>query len=114
MPFDFKKEYKEFYLPKNQPGIVTVPPINYLAVRGQGNPNDETGEYKAALEILYALAYTLKMSYKGTHKIEGFSSISLRHVKGFGSRGKASGKAGSIMRKKRISALFRSSVCRIL
>ena len=45
MPFDFKKEYKEFYMPKNVPEIVNVPEANYIAVRGKGNPNEEGGEY---------------------------------------------------------------------
>lgn len=72
MAFDFKKEYKEFYLPKSKPAIVTVPPMNYIAVRGKGDPNQEGGEYKAAVGVLYALAYTLKMSYKTGHAIDGF------------------------------------------
>ena len=64
MPFDFKKEYKEFYLPKNKPEIVTVPPANYIAVRGDGDPNEPGGAYQQAIGVLYAVAYTLKMSYK--------------------------------------------------
>lgn len=72
MPFDFKKEYKEFYLPKNKPQIVNVPKANYIAIRGQGNPNEEGGAYKQAIGILYAVAYTLKMSYKTDYKIAGF------------------------------------------
>ena len=64
MAFDFKKEYKEFYLPKNRPEIITVPPANYLAVRGQGDPNEAGGAYQRAIGVLYAVAYTLKMSYK--------------------------------------------------
>ena len=63
MAFDFKKEYKEFYMPKNKPQIVTIPKANYIAVRGKGNPNEEGGEYKTAIGVLYAVAYTLKMSY---------------------------------------------------
>ena len=62
MVFDYKKEYKEFYLPPRTPGIVTVPAMNFLAVRGQGDPNEEHGVYKQALEQLYAVAYTIKMS----------------------------------------------------
>ena len=62
MAFDYKKEYKEFYLPPRTPGIVTVPAMNFLAVRGQGDPNEEHGAYKQALEQLYAVAYTIKMS----------------------------------------------------
>ena len=72
MAFDFKKEYKEFYLPKNKPEIVNVPTANYIAVRGKGNPNTPNGEYQQAISVLYAVAYTLKMSYKTDYKIKGF------------------------------------------
>lgn len=72
MAFDFKKEYKEFYLPPKKPGIVTVPPMHYIAIRGKGDPNDEKGEYKAGIGLLYAVAFTIRMSYKGEHKIDGF------------------------------------------
>lgn len=83
MAFDFKKEYKEFYMPKNQPEIVTVPAMNYIAVRGHGNPNQEGGSYQQAISILYAVAYTLKMSYKGSHKIEGFFEYVVPPLEGF-------------------------------
>lgn len=72
MPFDFKKEYKEFYMPGRKPSIVDVTKANYIAVSGKGDPNEEDGDYKKAIEVLYAVAYTLKMSYKTDHKIEGF------------------------------------------
>ena len=72
MAFDYKKEYKEFYLPKNKPAIVDVPAMNFVAVRGKGDPNDEDGEYKTALEMLYGISYTIKMSKKGDHRIEGY------------------------------------------
>lgn len=72
MAFDYKKEYKEFYMPKAKPSIVTLPKINYIAVRGKGNPNDENGEYKDTIGLLYAIAFTLKMSYKGDYKIKGY------------------------------------------
>ena len=72
MAFDFKKEYKEFYMPKNKPEIVTVPKANYIAVRGKGNPNEEGGAYQKAISVLYAVAYTLRMSYKTEHRMEGF------------------------------------------
>ena len=72
MAFDYKKEYKEFYLPPRTPGIVTVPAMNFLAVWGQGDPNEETGAYKQALELLYAVAYTIKMSKLGKHRLEGY------------------------------------------
>ncbi len=83
MAFDFKKEYKELYLPKNEPQIVTVPKINYIAVRGKGNPNEECGEYKTAIGVLYAVAYTLKMSYKTDYKIEGFFEYVVPPLEGF-------------------------------
>ena len=72
MAFDYKKEYKEFYMPKNKPGIVTIPKMNYIAVRGKGNPNQEDGEYKQSIGLLYGIAFTIKMSYKGDHKISGY------------------------------------------
>ena len=72
MAFDYKKEYKEFYLPPRTPGIVTVPEMHFIAVNGKGDPNEPEGEYKAALGMLYAIAFTIKMSYKGSHKIEGY------------------------------------------
>ncbi len=72
MAFDFKKEYKEFYMPKNMPSIVDVPKMKYIAVRGKGNPNDENGEYKNTIGLLYGIAFTIKMSYKGAHRIDGY------------------------------------------
>ena len=72
MAFDFKKEYKEYYLPPKEPTILTVPAMNYLAVRGTGDPNEEGGAYKAAIELLYGVAYTIKMSKKTDHRIEGY------------------------------------------
>lgn len=81
--FDFKKEYKEFYMPKNTPEIVTVPKVNYLAVRGKGNPNEEGGAYQQAVGILYAIAYTIKMSYKGSHKIDCFFKFVVPPLEGF-------------------------------
>lgn len=83
MAFDFKKEYKEFYMPKTTPEIVTVPVANYIAVRGKGNPNQEGGEYQKAINMLYAIAYTIKMSYKSTHKIEGFFEYVVPPLEGF-------------------------------
>ena len=83
MSFDFKKEYKEFYLPKNKPQIVNVPKANYIAIRGQGNPNEEGGAYQQAIGILYAVAYTLKMSYKTDYKINGFYEYVVPPLEGF-------------------------------
>ena len=81
--FDFKKEYKEFYLPKNEPGIVTVPSMNYLAVRGQGDPNVEGGEYKQSIGLLYGIAFTIKMSKKGDRQIKGYFDYVVPPLEGF-------------------------------
>ena len=83
MAFDFKKEYKEFYLPPAKPGIVNVPKANFIAVRGKGDPNDEDGAYKESIGILYAVAYTLKMSYKSDRRIEGFYDYVVPPLEGF-------------------------------
>ncbi len=83
MAFDYKKEYKEFYMPKNKPGIVTVPSMNYIAVRGQGDPNAEDGEYKQSIELLYGIAFTIKMSKKGNHQIDGYFDYVVPPLEGF-------------------------------
>ena len=83
MAFDFKKEYKEFYMPKNKPEIVNVPAANYIAVSGKGDPNEEEGAYQQAIRILYAVAYTLKMSYKTDYKIDGFYEYVVPPLEGF-------------------------------
>lgn len=83
MAFDYKKEYRELYLPKNKPSIIEVPEMNYLAVRGKGDPNDENGEYKQSIGLLYAIAFTIKMSYKGDHKIDGFFQYVVPPLEGF-------------------------------
>jgi len=83
MPFDYKKEYKELYLPKALPQIVEVPQMNYAAIRGKGDPNSEESGYKAAIEVLYAISYTLKMSYKGPHTINGFFEYVVPPLEGF-------------------------------
>ena len=83
MAFDYKKEYKEFYMPKSKPSIVTVPPMNYIAVRGQGDPNAEGGAYKQAIELLYGIAYTIKMSKQGSRQIEGYFDYVVPPLEGF-------------------------------
>lgn len=83
MAFDFKKEYKELYMPKNKPAIVDVPAANYIAVRGKGDPNEEDGAYQQAISVLYSVAYTLKMSYKTDYKIEGFFEYVVPPLEGF-------------------------------
>ena len=83
MAFDFKKEYKEFYMPKSKPSLVDVPAMNYIAVRGKGDPNMEDGEYKKAIGMLYAIAFTIKMSKKGDHRIEGYFDYVVPPLEGF-------------------------------
>lgn len=83
MAFDYKKEYKEFYMPKNKPSIVDIPKMNYIAVRGKGNPNEENGDYQNTIGLLYGVAYTIKMSCKGTHKINGFFEYVVPPLEGF-------------------------------
>lgn len=83
MSFDFKKEYKEFYLPKSIPSVITVPKMNYIAVRGKGDPNEENGEYKNTIGLLYGIAFTIKMSYKGAHKIDGYFEYVVPPLEGF-------------------------------
>ncbi len=83
MSFDYKKEEKYLYFPPQKPTIVEVPPMNYIAVRGKGNPNDKDGTYQNAVSILYTLAFTLKMSYKGTRRIEGYFQYVVPPLEGF-------------------------------
>jgi len=83
MAFDFKKEYKDLYQPKDGPHLVTVPPMHYIAVRGKGDPNEENGVYQTAVSILYVIAYTLKMSYKTDYRIEGFFDYVVPPLEGF-------------------------------
>lgn len=83
MAFDYKKEYKEFYIPKNKPGIITVPAMNYIAVRGKGDPNDENGEYKSSIGLLYAIAFTIKTSWRSGYKIDGYFEYVVPPLEGF-------------------------------
>ena len=83
MAFDFKKEYKEYYMPGNKPSIVTVPSMNYIAVRGHGDPNQEGGDYKQSIELLYGIAFTIKMSKKGDRQIEGYFDYVVPPLEGF-------------------------------
>ena len=83
MAFDFKKEERALYQPKTQPGIVEVPRMNYLAVRGQGDPNQKDGAYQQAISLLYGVAYTIKMSYKTDHAIPGFFEYVVPPLEGF-------------------------------
>lgn len=83
MAFDYKKEYKEFYMPKNKPNIIEIPRMNYIAVRGKGNPNEENSEYKQTIGLLYSIAFTIKMSYKTSHKIEGYFQYVVPPLEGF-------------------------------
>lgn len=83
MAFDYKKEFKEYYMPKSKPEIIEIPQMNYIAIRGKGNPNIENGEYQQAVAVLYAISYTLKMSYKGNYKIDGYFQYVVPPLEGF-------------------------------
>lgn len=83
MAFDYKKEYKEFYMPEKKPSIVMVPSMNYIGVRGQGDPNEEEGEYKQSIGLLYGIAYTIKMSKKGNHQMDGYFDFVVPPLEGF-------------------------------
>lgn len=83
MPYDFKKEFKAIYQPKAIPEIITVPPITYAAVRGEGNPNEEGGAYKNAVSVLYGILYTIKMSRRGDHAIDGYFDFVVPPLEGF-------------------------------
>ena len=91
MAFDYKKEYKEYYLPPKKPQIITIPSMNFIAVRGTGDPNEENGVYKESIGLLYGIAYTIKMSKMGKHKIQGYFDYVVPPLEGFwwqeGSRG---------------------------
>ena len=82
MTFDYKKEYKEWYLPPKKPGIITVPKMQYVAVRGTGDPNESEGAYQKAMGILYGISYTIKMSWKGEHAIPGYFSYVVPPLEG--------------------------------
>ena len=111
MAFDFKKEYKEFYMPKDKPSIVTVPPINYIAARGKGDPNQEDGDYKQAIGLLYGVAFTIKMSKMGDHRMDGYFDLSFLRWKDSGGRTALS---GWIMPTRKSFTGYPSSDCRIL
>lgn len=83
MVFDYKKEYKEYYLPKNKPVIIDIPKMNYLAVRGKGDPNQEGGEYQKSIGLLYSIAYTIKMSKKSDYQIDGYFDYVVPPLEGF-------------------------------
>ena len=83
MSFDYKKEYKEYYMPKNTPNILEIPKMNYIAVRGKGNPNEEDSEYKNSIGLLYSIAFTIKMSYKTPYKIKGYFEYVVPPLEGF-------------------------------
>ena len=108
MAFDYKKEYKELYLPPRTPGIVTVPAMNFLATRGQGDPNEECGTYKQVLELLYGVAYTIKMSKQGKHRLESYFDYVVPPLEGLWWR---RAYTGWIISVRRISGGSPSSAC---
>lgn len=80
--FDFKKEYKDLYMPKTEPSIVTVPEMKFIAVRGSGDPNTSP-EYKQAMEILYGLSFTIKMSKMSGSQPDGYFEYVVPPLEGF-------------------------------
>ncbi len=82
MAFDYKKEYKEFYLPPKKPQIIEIPAMNFVSVCGRGDPNEPDGAYQRAIQILYGIAFTIKMSCKGAHKIDGYFSYVVPPLEG--------------------------------
>ncbi len=112
MAFDFKKECKELYKPASKPSIVTVPPMSYVAVRGKGDPNTEGGEYQNALPLLYGIAYTVKMSKKGSRSIKGYFDFVVPPLEGFWWQDSPSGRH-AIMYARTISTLSRAFACPI-
>jgi len=101
MAFDFKKEFKKFYRPSENPEIIEIPKMNFIAVRGKGNPNEKDGEYQKAVEMLYGVAYTLKMSYKTEYKIEGFFEYVVPPLEGLWWQENVENKNYSVLLKKR-------------
>ena len=108
MAFDFKKEYRDLYMPKSEPAVITAPPMKFILVRGHGDPNEEGGEYKKALETLYALAYTIKMSKKGERHIEGYFDFVVPPLEGFWSQ-----KGGGVIDYARKEDFFWISALRV-
>ncbi|HBC84976.1 MAG TPA: transcriptional regulator, partial [Clostridiales bacterium] len=80
---DYKKEYKDLYMPKTKPVLIDVPNMKFIMVKGKGNPNAENGEYQEALSILYGLSFTIKMSKMGTNKIDGYFEYVVPPLEGF-------------------------------
>lgn len=82
MAFDFKKEYKDLYLPKTKPELIDVPPMSFIAVAGTGNPNEENGSYAGAMGLLYAFSYTVKMSKMGAWQPDGYFDYTVPPLEG--------------------------------
>ena len=101
MAFDYRKEYRELYMPKDRPAVVTVPPMNFIAVRGKGDPNQEDGDYRKAIGLLYGVAFTVKMSKTGGHQIDGYFDYVVPPLEGFWRQDGAAGVNGA--RKERFS-----------
>lgn len=80
--FDFKKEYKELYMPDKKPTIIDVPEMLFLQVAGKGDPNTSP-DYKNALEILYGLSYTIKMSKMKGNQPAGYFDFVVPPLEGF-------------------------------
>lgn len=79
---DYKKEYKDLYMPKNTPSIIDVPKMIFIMVDGKGNPNTSK-EYENAINVLYGLSYTIKMSKMDNNNIKGYFEYVVPPLEGF-------------------------------
>ena len=80
---DYKKDYRDLYSPKTKPVIIDIPEMNFVAMEGRGNPNEEDGEYQKALGVLYGIQYTIKMSKKGDKIPNGYFDYVVPPLEGF-------------------------------
>ena len=81
--YDYKKEFKDLYLPKNKPMVIDVPQMQFVAVEGKGDPNDKNGDYPKAMQILYSIQFTIKMSKMGSKKLNGYFDYVVPPSEGF-------------------------------
>lgn len=80
---DYKKAERSLYLPGETPSLIEVPPLPFVAVEGRGDPNEEGGEFSRAVSVLYAVSYTIRMSEKGGHPIDGFFAYVVPPLEGW-------------------------------
>lgn len=103
MPFDFKKEDKGLYAPKTEPAFVDVPSMTFFAVAGTGDPNEPDGAYAKAVELLYGLSYTVKMSKMGPWQPEGYFDYVVPPLEGLWWAGAGAFDGASVVDKRALS-----------